>query len=85
MLRFQSDARVFWYSYSRSSTLAADPDALLRRSTRFLAGFLLQSAYRTVAMLPDLLPHSLYLLQIGANIAHDVDRAIHDLLAIRDI
>ncbi len=83
-LKFQNDVRVFWFSYSKYSSRSMDSEALLRRSIRFLAGFLLQSAYQSVAYLSDLMLHSLYLVQISCNIVKDVDRAISHLLAIRE-
>jgi hypothetical protein len=81
---FRRSTRVFWFAYARYVRLPDDAATLLRRAVKLLAGVLLQSAYESVACLPHLTPQALYLLQIGSNVARDVDRAIEELLDLDD-
>ena len=82
LVTFRRNARAFWFAYRRFVRLPEDAASLLRRAVTLLAGVLLQSAYESVAYLPQLTPQAIYFVQIGGNIAGDADRATEELLGL---
>ncbi|MFO0577382.1 MAG: phosphotransferase [Polyangia bacterium] len=80
---FQEASRRLWPAYCQAAELAGDAaDAMLQRTVRSAAAWLVQYAYESAQRASSLGNHEVMMLQVGANIFADPAGATQHLLGI---
>jgi thiamine kinase-like enzyme len=79
----QGSMRSFWHEYATSINNETEiTNELLRRSTRYCAARLIQSAYELLQSSSRMVNTAVYMIQISANIFQSIDNAILYLYGI---